>query len=85
MILAKDAAWLVISSFEEGNIRMQTPVEKLRILETLVEELLKDAPEENIVSDCMVAAGIEDSKDPIDRINKVLLALNFMEGEKEIK
>ncbi|MBX3020582.1 MAG: hypothetical protein KF799_02805 [Bdellovibrionales bacterium] len=64
---------------------MQTPLEKLRVLETLVEELLKDAPEENVVVECMTAAGIPDSKDPIDRINKVLLALNFMESGKEIE
>ncbi len=33
---------------------------------------------------CMDAAGIPDSKDPIDRINKVLLALHFEEKDKEI-
>ena len=59
--------------------------EKLQILETLVDELLKEAPEETVVQDCMSAAGIPDSKDPIDRINKVLLALHFEETEKEIK
>jgi hypothetical protein len=58
--------------------------EKLRILETLVEELLKDAPAENVVVECMNAVGIPDSKDPIDRINKVLRALHFEEKEKEI-
>lgn len=58
--------------------------EKLHVLETLVEELLKEAPEERVVRDCMVKAGIPDSKDPIDRINKVLLALHFEEKEKEI-
>lgn len=59
--------------------------EKLIILETLVEELLKAAPEEKVVRSCMNKAGIPDSKDPIDRINKVLLALHFEEKEKEIK
>ena len=59
--------------------------EKLDILETLVEELLKEAPEEKVVRTCMNAAGIPDSKDPIDRINKVLHALHFEEKEKEIK
>jgi len=59
--------------------------EKLRILETLVEELLKEIPEEKIVQDCMSAAGIPDSRDPIDRINKVLLALHFEEKDKEFK
>lgn len=59
--------------------------EKLRILETLVEELLKEHPEEQVVQNCMTAAGLADSKDPIDRINKVLVALHFEEKDKEIK
>ena len=57
--------------------------DKLRLLEELVEELLKDEPKESIVEQCMVQAGIPDSKDPIDRINKVLLALHFEESGKE--
>lgn len=64
---------------------METPLEKLQILETLVEELLKDEPEEGVVSTYMTKAGIEDSGDPIDRINKVLVALNFVENGKEFK
>ena len=59
--------------------------EKLRILEALVEELLKDKPTEDVVTTCMRDAGIPDSGDPIDRINKVLLALNFGETEKDIE
>lgn len=64
---------------------MQLPAERLRILEILVDELMKDAPTEAVVSECMTAAGIEDSKDPIDRINKVLMALHFEVPDKEIK
>ena len=60
-------------------------VDKLNILETLVEELLKESPQETIVRNCMNAAGIPDSKDPIDRINKVLLALHFEEKDKDIQ
>jgi hypothetical protein len=56
--------------------------EKLRLLEELVEELLKDDPKEAVVEKCMNRAGIPDSKDPIDRINKVLTALHFEENEK---
>ena len=59
--------------------------EKLRILESLVEELLKDAPEEAKVTECLRAAGIPDGKDPIDRINKVLLALHFEERQRGFK
>lgn len=59
-------------------------IDKLNILETLVEELLKEMPEEKVVRTCMNAAGIPDSKDPIDRINKVLHALHFAEADKEL-
>lgn len=62
---------------------MGAPSEKLLILEVLVEELLKDEPMESVVEKCMNQVGIPDSKDPIDRINKVLLALHFEEAEKE--
>ena len=58
--------------------------EKLHILEVLVEELLKDDPLESVVQKCMSDVGMLDSKDPIDRINKVLMALHFEESEKEI-
>lgn len=64
---------------------MDQTVEKLRILEVLVEELLKDDPEEKVVTTCMTQAGIPDSKDPIDRINKVLLALHFEDTKNEIQ
>lgn len=63
---------------------MEQTAENLRILETLVEELLKDDPEEKVVVQCMTKAGIPDSKDPIDRINKVLMALHFEDTKKEI-
>lgn len=64
---------------------MQTPEERLRVLEVLVEELLKDDPKESLVQECMLKAEIPDSQDPIDRINKVLMALHFEETDKEIK
>ena len=63
--------------------RMTT--EKLKLLENLVDELLKAEPKESIVKKYMSDAGIEDGKDPVDRINKVLLALHFQEKDKEIK
>jgi hypothetical protein len=64
---------------------VMSTTDKLQILETLVDELLKDAPEEKVVKSCMNAAGLHDTKDPIDRINKVLLALQFEEKGKEFK
>lgn len=57
--------------------------EKLRVLEVLAEELLKDEPKETVIEKYMAQAGIPDSKDPIDRINKVLVALHFEESGKE--
>lgn len=59
-------------------------IRKLELLETLVDELLKEKPEEKVVKKCMSAAGITDTHDPIDRINKVLLALHFEEKDKEL-
>ncbi len=60
-------------------------LEKLRVLEVLVEELLKNDPKESMVTEYMNLAGIPDSQDPIDRINKVLMALHFEEPNKEIE
>lgn len=59
--------------------------EKLVILERLVDELLKEKPEESTVSQYMTEAGLPDSKNPIDRINMVLKALHFEEPQKEIR
>lgn len=63
---------------------MNAPTEKLRLLEVLAEELLKEDPSEKTVEKYMTQAGLPDSKDPIDRINKVLMALHFEETGKEI-
>lgn len=62
---------------------MNQPSDKLQILEILAEELLKDDPREEVVKKYMSQAGLPDSKDPIDRINKVLKALHFEEAGKE--
>lgn len=60
-------------------------VEKLNILEKLVDELTKDDPNESVVVDCMKQAGIPDTRNPIDRINQVLLALNTAQIDKEFE
>jgi len=74
------------SDNQSGSFRDEpAPLDKLRILENLVEELLKDDPEELRVQSYMQQAGIQDTQDPIDRINKVLRALHFEEPEKEIQ
>jgi hypothetical protein len=63
---------------------MTTEAKKLQILEVLVDELLKAQPAESLVQKCMSDVGIPDSRDPIDRINKVLMALHFEESGKEM-
>jgi hypothetical protein len=59
--------------------------DRLQLLEVLVDELMKEDPSESVVTKCMTAVGLKDSKDPIDRINQVLKALHFEEPEREIK
>jgi len=46
---------------------------------------MKDEPIEAVVAQCMTAVGLEDSKDPISRINQVLMALHFEDPKKEFK
>lgn len=50
--------------------------ERVEILESLVEELLKDAPNEELVESKMKHLNIPYSNDPTDRINRVLEALH---------
>jgi len=64
---------------------MELPAERLRVLELLADELMKDQPKESLVIEYMNQAGLEDSKDPIARINQVLMALHFTEADKEFK
>lgn len=44
-------------------------------LEDLIDELIKDSPEETLVRLHMKAAGIRYSSDPVDRLSTVLTAL----------
>jgi hypothetical protein len=60
-------------------------MDRLTVLENLVEELLKDKPEEKTIKQYFKMAGIEDSHDPLERIQEVLQALRFEEPEKEIQ
>jgi hypothetical protein len=57
---------------------------RLEILEDLVEELLKEEPEEERVQEYLQMAGLSNTTDPIDRIREVLQALDFEEPNKEI-
>ncbi len=52
----------------------------LEKLEALVEELIKDVPEENRVREMMFETGLAYTEDPVQRINMVLQALHFEEG-----
>lgn len=60
-------------------------VARLEVLEDLVEELLKEEPEEKRVQEYLHMAGLSDTQDPIDRIKEVLQALEFEEPTKEIQ
>jgi len=59
--------------------------DKLTALENLVDELLKPSPKESVIDNCMHAAGLDKSKDPIERINRVLSALQFETPIQEIE
>lgn len=51
--------------------------------ENLVEELLKDQPEEKRVEAYMKKIGLDYTEDPLKRINQVLLALHSEKPTKE--
>jgi hypothetical protein len=59
--------------------------ERLRWLETLAEELLKDNPEDQTIREGFQAVGLVDNLDPVDRMNKVLHALSFQVEDKEFQ
>jgi hypothetical protein len=56
--------------------------QNLRSLEILVDELIKDMPQEEIVRTQMEAIGLEYKLDPVERLNAVLQALQFNEPKK---
>lgn len=51
-------------------------------LEILVDELIKDCPQETRIRSYMKAAGLPYSSDPIIRMNCVLEALNGAKGRR---
>lgn len=51
-------------------------------LELLVDELIKDRPEEGRVKNHMLAAGLSYSKDPVERMNLVLETLQRARANK---
>jgi hypothetical protein len=50
--------------------------ERITLLESLVEELLKEEPAEKVVQNKMNALEIEYTEDPVERINRVLACLH---------
>lgn len=64
---------------------MSNTEDRIQVLEALVDELMKDDPADAVVSECMKAIGLKDSKDPIDRINQVLKALHFSKSSEDFK
>jgi hypothetical protein len=54
------------------------PVDQLHHLEDLVEELIKDKPEDTLIRTYMRAAGLKYTEDPIERMNLVFSELEKM-------
>lgn len=50
--------------------------EQIDLLESLVDELMKDQPEEAILKSGMLKVGIEYTEDPVERINRILLKMH---------
>lgn len=50
--------------------------EKVRKLELLVEELLKESPAEDVIKTKMAELDLQYTQDPVERINRVLEALH---------
>ncbi len=62
---------------------MNQDLNRLLQLEDLVEELLKEEPQEEQLKIKMQNSGIPYSHDPIERINLVLRALHFEEDQEK--
>ena len=54
-------------------------VQRLNLLEELVNELIKDHPEESKIKHFMDQTGVRYTEDPIERLDLVLKALHFQE------
>lgn len=66
----------------EQDLIINKDKDRLVWLERLVEELICDKPCEDKVRDYMLKTGIPYSADPIERMNKVLMALHEPEQMK---
>ena len=60
-------------------------LDRLEVLEHLVDELMKDQPEDKLIKQYMKQTGIKYSEDPVERLNLVLKALHFTEPEDSKK
>ncbi len=58
-------------------------LDRLEVLEHLVDELMKDQPEDKLIKQYMKQSGIKYSEDPVERLNLVLKALHFTEPEDD--
>ena len=59
--------------------------ESMETYEHLVEELLKDQPEEKRIEAYMKKVGLDYTMDPLKRINQVLMALHTEKDQTEKK
>lgn len=59
--------------------------ERIAQLEILVDELIKESPQETRIRTCMKAVGLEYSADPITRMEHVLRLLEGAKGQIKIR
>ena len=57
---------------------------ELQQLEVLVDELIKEVPDESLVKNYMEKAGLDYKKDPVSRINYVLKLIDFSDNKEKI-
>lgn len=65
--------------------RVDNDDDRFLVLERLVDELIKDHPDEGVVQEGMRQVGLEYSEDPLTRINQVLHALHFHGDDLDFK
>lgn len=59
--------------------------DRIRTLEILVDELIKETPQEDVIKENMQRIGLSYKVDPVDRLNMVLEALDFRESSQSSK
>ena len=74
---------IFVNKYQTKGAVMIIDERRMKILESLANELMKPRPSEEIVKKYMKNSGLNYEKDPIQRISMVLKALNFHENSSE--